>query len=290
MKKTIWSALWTSMDANGKLLKSEIKTHLDFLASRKVDGVLVAGSTGEFNRFDVNARKELLDWVVKNRGPLKVLFNVSHSIASEVAGLIRFANDFDLAGILLLPPSYYPLAEADLAEYFVHMGEKSKHPFYLYNFPELAGVRLSIDLIDKISKRIPLAGIKQSGGDVAHLIALIEWARGREFRVFSGNDILLPESLALGCAGCIGGLVTPIPELLVKIMDASTEKEMAPLRSQLKNLGHHIGQLAYPLNVAALIEARGLPVGESKVPLSTATAQQYSRVVKEYKELLKSCV
>lgn len=282
MKKKLFCALWTPTDGQGKLLKKEIVSHLHFLASHKVDGVLVGGSTGEFLYLSPSLRKELLETVLEHKGHLEVLFNLSHPDPREVESLAHFTRPLPIAGVLLLPPLYYPISPADLSAYFIHMAKHTPHPFYLYNFPERANVQITLQTIETVYNAIPLAGIKLSGGNLEHLKAVCEWGRGKKFIPYSGNDIKLFEALEYGAQGLIGGLVNVIPDILSKVI----ETHDLSLKEKLSRLDQILKKLNFPHNVRAFMEARSFATGAPKMPLSKETEAHYSPLVQELRALL----
>lgn len=292
-KAELYTAIWTPTDASGKLLKNELKAHLKFLASKGMDGVLVGGSTGEFLHLTVPTRKELLDCIHENKGKLKIVCNVSHPNPREVEELTQHANGYSLEGVILLPPLYYSIAPQDLAEYFIHMAGKSKNPFHIYSFPEYTNVSISLDTIEAVCNKVPLAGIKASGSDLSYMVDLIYLAKKRNFKVYSGKDTLLAESLLLGADGCMGGLLNAIPEIFSEVAEASFHnrtKELQVLGSKLRSLQKPLKEILFPLNVAALMEARGLAVGTPKRPIATTTAERYQKLIQEYRLLLQNLI
>ena len=74
---------------------------------------------------------------------------------------------------------------------------------YLYHFPQMTGLFLSIPLIERLSARYPdiVVGMKDSSGDLANMLAVAAALPG--FAVFSGSDELLLPLLEGGGAGCI---------------------------------------------------------------------------------------
>ena len=95
----------------------------------------------------------------------------------------------------------------------------------LYNFPELAGKRIELPTIAAFAERAPMIAIKQSGGEFEYHHELIALGREKGFVVMSGADTRLPEVFELGAAGCTGGLVNIVPELMVHIYRVCGEGE-----------------------------------------------------------------
>src|SRR5205085_3351914 len=132
-----------------------------------------------------------------------VLTNVSDVNPRTVAELGRHANTCGAAGVSLLAPWFYPLSEADLVEFFVRAGEAINLPLTLYNFPMMTGKRLTPEIVEQIAARIPLGGLKQSGGEMAEHGPLAAVARRHNFNVVTGWDTHIPEAFALGVEGCV---------------------------------------------------------------------------------------
>lgn len=281
MKRT-WAAPWAPTDAKGRLMKEEIQKNLNFLIEKRVEGVFVGGSTGEFTYMDVATRNELLKFVVEHSGPLQIIANISHLRLSAVLELAHFAKQFKLTALSLLPPIYYPFTQEDIGEYFIHVGKAVQYPLCVYNFPELVGNRIQIETIDRIASEIPIAAFKHSGQDFAFLIPLMASAKKNNFKILTGNDILLPEALTLGVYGCISGLINAIPELILQAFKPDYRESVA---IKLKELGAILAALPFPLNYAAAFEARGFAVGTPKMPISAPSHAKYRKMVGEIKAL-----
>src|SRR5947208_1685974 len=86
----------------------------------------------------------------------------------------QFARASSADAVALLPPHFYPLAQADLVEFFVRAGEAADLPVFLYNFPERTGNRISLETIGSVADRVRLAGVNQSGGEFEYHRALVE--------------------------------------------------------------------------------------------------------------------
>lgn len=280
----VYSAQWIPVDAAGRLDRGALAAHLDFERRAGVAGVLALGSTGEFPQFGVDERKQLLAVMAEVAGPLPVIANVSDirpKVAIEVG---RTAKALGLPAIALMPPPFYPVSQADMLAYFLHVAEAVQLPVMLYNFPELTGKRIDLPTIAAFAERAPMCAIKQSGGEFEYHRALIALGREKKFNVMSGSDTRLPEVFALGASGCIGGLVNLVPEMMValdRICRQGQAGDTSALAARMGEVGRIIDQLAFPLNVAAGLEARGFKPGAPKSVVSTESRELYRKIVAE---------
>ncbi|MBU6402127.1 MAG: dihydrodipicolinate synthase family protein [Verrucomicrobia bacterium] len=280
----VFVALWTPTNGNGRLLRREFTTHVRFLLQHGVHGFMPLGSTGEFLHLTPQQRKALLKKVVSLAGDRPVIANISDIRPAVVADLGRFAREIGASAVSVLPPYYYQLLQQDLVEFFVRAGAAAKLPLVLYNYPERTGNRIELDTIAAVADRVPLAAIKHSGSDFNYHVALVKLGKEKGFSVLTGADTRLPEAMALGATGCISGLANAVPDLLVAVFAATRAKEEKRLRAlvqQMSRVGTAVGAVPFPLNMAAAMEARDLPVGEPKQVVSPATRQRYAAMVEE---------
>ena len=284
----IYSAQWLPTDASGRLDRASLAEHLAFEKRAGIDGVLGLGSTGEFPHFSPDERKHALTTIAELAAPLPVIANITDIRPKVAIELGRFARSLGLPAVALMPPVFYPMAPEDVLAYFLHVADAVGLPVMLYNFPELTGKRIDLATVAAFADRAPMCGIKQSGGEFAYHRDLIALGREKSFVVMSGADTRLTEVFALGAAGCTGGLVNIVPELMLDVhrcCAAGRPADAAASAARMVELGGVIDQLAFPPNVAAGLAARGFPPGVSKSILSPASRALAARIESELRIL-----
>ena len=286
----IYSAQWMPTDARGRLDRSGLAEHIEFERRAGISGVLALGSTGEFPHFTTEERKAALATVAELAAPLPVLANISDIRPSAAIDVGRHAKSLGIAAVALMPPPFFPVSQADMLAYFLHVADAVELPVMLYNFPELAGKRIEVDTVAAFADRAPMIAIKQSGGQFDYHRELIALGREKDFVVMSGSDTRLPEAFALGAAGCIGGLVNVVPEVMVHIDRVCRQGESgdaSPAAAVMQDLGRIIDQLTFPLNVAAALQARGFDPGVPKSVVSPESRALYEKIVTELTALFE---
>ena len=286
----IYSAQWMPTDALGRLDRASLAEHIEFERRAGISGVLALGSTGEFPHFTTEERKAALATVAELAAPLPVLANISDIRPSAAIDVGRHAKSLGIAAVALMPPPFFPVSQADILAYFLHVADAVELPVMLYNFPELAGKRIEVDTVAAFADRAPMIAIKQSGGQFDYHRELIALGREKDFVVMSGSDTRLPEAFALGAAGAIGGLVNIVPELMVYIDRVCRQGESgdaSPAAAAMQDLGRIIDQLTFPLNVAAALEARGFDPGVPKSVVSPESRALYEKIVTELTALFE---
>lgn len=288
LPKGIFSAQWIPTDASGRIDRASLASHLDFEKRAGIHGVLALGSTGEFPHFTVDERKRTLELIAELAAPLTVFANITDIRPHAAIELGRCAKSLGMAAVALMPPVFYPVSQADMLAYFLHVADAVGLPVMLYNFPELTGKRIDLPTISAFADRAPMIAIKQSGGEFEYHKELIALGREKHFVVLSGSDTRLPEVFEMGGAGCTGGLVNIVPELMVHIYRVCAEGmpgDASFAAERMREVGRVIDQLTFPLNVAAGLEARGLNPGAPKTIVSAESRALYTKIVREFRAL-----
>lgn len=284
----IYSAQWLPTDATSRLDRPSLAAHIAFEKQAGISGILGLGSTGEFPHFSPDERKHALATVAEFAAPLPVIANITDIRPRVAIELGRFAKSLGLPAVALMPPVFFPMAQEDVLAYFLHVAAAVDLPVMLYNFPELTGKRIELATIAAFADRAPMCAIKQSGGEFAYHRDLIALGREKNYVVMSGADTRLTEVFGLGAAGCTGGLVNLVPELMVDIFrccSAGRPSDAAVSAARMVELGRVIDQLAFPPNVAAGLAARGYAPGVSKSVLSPVSRALAAKVELELRAL-----
>ena len=170
-------------------------------------GLAVFGTTSEANSIAGRDRMAALEGLVSRGIPAqKLLPGVGACAIGDVVALTGHANDLGCGGVLMLPPFYYKgVSDDGLFRFVAGVVERvnSRTNLYLYHIPPIAQVGYSLDLIERLLEAMPetIRGIKDSSGDIANTLALIERFPG--FDVFAGSEAFLLATLRAGGAGCI---------------------------------------------------------------------------------------
>lgn len=287
----ILAALWIPTDARRRLLKRALAAHLAWLHAHGVHGVLALGSTGEFPRFSLEERKAVLAAVAELAAPMPVIANISDIRPQSVIALGRCARQLGLPAVAMMPPSFFPISQADMLEFFLHGADAVQLPVFLYNYPEVTSNRIGLETIAAFADRAPMAGIKQSGGEFAYHRPLVRLGREKHFAVFTGADTRLPEAFALGVAGCIGGLVNFVPEPMLEVFNVCRRGAPGAVgrpAARIRAVGRFIDRLSFPLNMACGLEARGFQPGAPKTVVSGESARLYRTIVADLRRRFRS--
>jgi len=119
----IFSAQWIPADANDCVDRASLAAHIDFERRAGISGILALGSTGEFPYFTLDERMTVLATVAELAAPLPVYANVSDIRPRDAIELGLHAKSLRLPAVALMPPMFYPVSQADMLAYFLHVAD-----------------------------------------------------------------------------------------------------------------------------------------------------------------------
>jgi 4-hydroxy-tetrahydrodipicolinate synthase len=264
----------TPVDEQGTFDEAALVAHLAWLGEEGLDGALILGTNGEFPSFSLTERRDIARAAAKQSAGLFLLLNVGSCALPEVLQMLAVAGEGGYAAALCPPPFYFgsPPLEG-LCEFFCAVLDASPVPVLLYHVPQVTGVPISDELLERLGAHPKLAGVKDSTGMPDELARLCpRFGDG----YFVGNDHLVSRCLAAGGGGSISGAASVAPRL-VRSIDAAGERQPAldALRSLLEEFG--LGP-----SVKTLLRQRGFGRYGSRPPLADLPAPRATELLQRY--------
>ena len=261
----------TPFDGSGDIdeaaLRAELRYHLD----AGVEGVAVAGSTGEGNALSVEEHGLVYRAAVEEVGEeVPVVAGVIATNAREATEKAALARESGADFVMATPPYYQRPTDDGLVDYFAAIGEVGL-PVLIYDVIEKVDV--TAELAARIAEEVPeLYGIKQSGGDM-HGLANMLTTVGDDLCIMSALDDLLYPSYALGADGTIGGVTSMYPRVSVELWDAVQSGDHERARTiheatlPLAREAVWAREDNYPGGVKAAIDLLGRDAGHPRNPI-----------------------
>ena len=212
----IFPAFYACYDRDGKVSAPAVRALAKFLLDKGVKGLYVGGSSGECIYQSVAERKETLENVMAEVGGKMTI--IAHVACNNTAGsreLAAHAESLGVDAVASIPPIYFHLPPKGIAKYWNDISAAAPNTdFVIYNIPQLAGVALTVPLLQEMLKNPRVIGVKNSSMPVQD----IQMWRDEGAVVFNGPDEQLLSGLAAGAAGGIGGTYAAMPELYMEIV------------------------------------------------------------------------
>jgi len=224
-------AFYACYDDNGAISIERTKALAQWFVCQGVQGLYVGGSSGECIYQSKEERKAVLEAVMEVvKGKLTVIAHIACNNTADSQELAAHAESLGVDAIASIPPIYFKLPPYAIAKYWNDMSAAAPNTdFIIYNIPQLAGVALSIPLLQEMLKNPRVVGVKNSSMPVQDIqMWKDEGTRnGREFVVFNGPDEQLISGLVMGAVGGIGGTYGAMPKLYVKMYELVKTGDLA---------------------------------------------------------------
>ena len=243
----VFSAVPTLFGASGEL-DPDANRALYKLVAGLVDGLFVAGTTGEFPALEDSERLALFELALAEAGPDRVIAHVGAPDARHASRLAQAAAALGAERIAAITPYYLPARPDELTTHYRRIRDAAPGPeLYAYIFPERTGLPVPPPLFAQVADAAGLAGAKVSGSASADLADYVASAPG--LRIFSGNDANPAATMRAGGAGVISGRSSAYPEVYAALRHQPGEQARL---DRIVALGASIGRIKHALGVRGL--------------------------------------
>ena len=217
-----------------------------------LDGLFVAGSTGEFPALDDAERLSLIELALDEAGPDRVIAHIGAPSARHSARLARAAVALGATRIAAITPYYLPARPDELIAHYRQIRDAAPGPeLYAYIFSERTGLPVSPPLFAEVASDAGLAGAKISGSSAASLADYIAAAPG--LRIYSGDDTNPAVTMRAGGVGVVSGRSGAYPEIYASLAsalvggDAEAASRQQRTLDRIVALGASIGRVKYAI-------------------------------------------
>ncbi|HVW87591.1 MAG TPA: dihydrodipicolinate synthase family protein [Bryobacteraceae bacterium] len=248
---------------------------LDFLADGKVDGICIAGSTGEFLNYSFSDRQRLV-YLGAKRSRVPLIVGVGHSTFTGAVQLAEEAIAGGADALLLMPPYFFRYGQPEIEQFYREFARETGDavPIMIYNIPQFTS-KIEPETARRLLRSGLFAGIKDSSGDWDYFEQLLAFREEHPFALFAGNDRIALRALRAGADGVLSGCACAIPELLVDLHGAAAAGDQAKadaLNALLNEFIEWIERFPTPMGIKRAVELRGLKSGQPATPLAPETA------------------
>lgn len=184
--------------------------NIDRLFAAGSTGMVAAGCTGEFWALSFKERARLAKLTAdacKGRGP--AIVGTGAIRQDEVIDQIHAIKEAGGDGVLVLPPYFAHLTEAEVIAHFEAINAASVLPIVLYNIPGNAGNAITPAIASRLADLDNVVAIKESSGDWKNFYATLMHVRDR-IRVYCGPSSVYGVAATLAGAD---GLIDCFPNV-----------------------------------------------------------------------------
>jgi len=287
MEKAVYSAVLTPFNKDLSIDKKLFISHCEFLLKNNIS-LAPLGTTGEANSVSVSEKIDLIKTISSSDLPKeKIIIGTGNTSFVDAALLTKTAVENKIFSVLLLPPFYYKNVSDDgVYQYYKQIINtvKSKNlRVFLYNIPQVSGVTISIDLINRLKKEFSdtITGIKDSSGNFENTK---KYKEIKNFIVYPGSEKFLYDGLHIGCSGCISA-TTNVNIEATKLINSFDKSDGESINKKIKAVRDVFEK--YP--VIAALKATKIKEDSNwsniRPPLVALSDQQKSNLAKDLKDI-----
>jgi len=252
----------------GQLDEPATERLVDFLVASAVDGIVVAGSTGEGATLTAPERRRLYDLVKQTAGGRCAL--IAGTGTNDTAVSIERTREAEQAGYdgaMLVVPYYNKPTPAGQIAHFKTVADATRLPIVLYNVPGRTGSNMLPETVAKLAEHPRVVAVKEASGSLDQISAIRCLT---DLTILSGDDSLTLPMLAIGAKGIIsvvGNVLTrEFREMLVHF-EAGRLGEAEAAHRRLFPLMRGLFLESNPGPVKFLLASWGMIENELRLPL-----------------------
>lgn len=213
----IFPALTTKFDQHGTLDLGALEHHVSWQIESGVNGIIVLGSLGENGTLSAEEKQSVLKTAVGAAGGrVPVLCCVAETTTAGACRFVETAAGNGADGFMVLPGMQYVSDRRETLHHFRTVASASSKPIMLYNNPVAYRVDTTPEMFADLAEEPKFVAIKESSDNPRRITDILNLV-GDRYRIFVGVDDLALESLVLGAAGWVAGLVCAFPKETVAL-------------------------------------------------------------------------
>ena len=264
------SALITPLTEKG-VDYDALKKLIDWQIDEGIDGLVIAGTTGEGSTLTDEEHRELFEKAIQMiDGRVPAIAGTGSNDTAYAIDLTQCACELGYDGMLVVTPYYNKATQNGLIKMFTTIADASTKPLVLYNVPSRTGVDIAPGTYAALADHPMIGAIKEASGNLSK-VAEIAHLVGEKLDIYSGNDDQILPILSLGGSGVISVLSNPMPKATSRMCHAFFEgniEEARKLQLDLLPLTNALFSEVNPIPVKAAMAAMGFCEDYLRLPLT----------------------
>jgi 4-hydroxy-tetrahydrodipicolinate synthase len=282
------TALITPFDQNGSVDYEAFGRLIDWQIDQGIDGLLIAGTTGEGSTLSDEEHREVLKFAVERANHrVPMIAGTGSNDTAYAVDMTKYACTIGYDACLIVTPYYNKTTQRGLTAMFKTIADASTVPLILYNIPSRTGVNIEPETFKELAGYPHIAAIKEASGNIAKVVdtaALV----GKELAIYSGNDDQVIPLLSLGGMGVISVLSNLMPKetsLMCQKYFQGDTAGAAEMQLAYLPLIHALFNEVNPIPVKAAMAAMGYGANCVRLPLVTMEETHEQKLILEMQKL-----
>lgn len=286
-------AITTAFRSDFSLDEEAFVGNIERLYAAGATGMVAVGCTGEFWALTLEERAQLAKWVAgASAGRGTAIMGTGAIRAEEVVEQIHAAKAAGCDAVLVLPPFFAQLTDAEIIAHYETINAASVLPIILYNIPGNAGNALTPAIVDRLADLDQVVAIKESSGNWTNFHDTLLRVHSR-IRVFCGPSSVFGVAAVLagadGLIDCFPNVWAPgCLDLWYATREGRMQEAWALQRTgmELTALFTAEGRTLYP-STKAVMDMLGVPGGGvPRPPLKALEGAQLSSLQEGFRAII----
>lgn len=177
-------AITTPFDERGNLDLPALRRLIEWLAAEGMQGLIVAGTTGEWFSMGREEKAALFDTVGEVlTGEMPLIAGCNAFTAKEAIRNAETAARSGFDGILVSPPPYVRPCEREVIAFYEDIDAASPLPICVYNWPPGTNIDLRREVLEHLVDLDNVVAIKNSTSNPEHFLDVMRALNGK-VRIF----------------------------------------------------------------------------------------------------------
>lgn len=231
MFKGLFTAFITPFNEDSSLDLASFRRLVEFQVSSGVDGVVVAGSTGEGTSLTNAELSQLLSIACEYRSEkFKIISSISTNNTVTTLEKLKVSEQFAIDGVMVIAPYYNKPKEEGILRHFKAISDASNHPIIAYNHPGRTGIDMSDELLVRLFRSTKVCCIKDATTNLDRPLNLHSSISDGDYEnriitQLSGDDSTSLAFNAMGGDGLISVASNTVPDVMRKIQDFTLKND-----------------------------------------------------------------
>ncbi len=286
-------AIVTPFKKNGDLDLLALDKLISYQLEGGVDGIVVAGSTGEAATLNEEEYVAVIKTVVKKvAGKVPVIAGAGSNDTKKAVHLSKLAKNAGADGLLHVTPFYNKPTPNGLVLHFKEIAKAVDLPIIIYNVPGRTGSNVAPAVIVRIAREVSsVVAVKEASGSINQMMEIInEIGKNgpKDFAVLAGDDAIALPLIAVGGKGCISVVCNEIPKMFSDMIHLALKgdfEKAKKLHYSMLNLMNVNFIESNPIPVKTALSLMGIIEESLRLPLTFIEEKNRPAVEKALKEL-----
>ena len=248
----IYTALVTPF-FDGEIDYKSLQKLIEHQCASGVQGLMLSEITGENPTLSDDERKELLSFVVQTvGGRLQLIMTVDANDTRRALEQTTAYEALGADGFLAVTPFYNQPTQNGLYLHFEALAKATDKPICLYSSPFRCGVEIAPETVRRLRENHKNIVAVQENGSSCNRVAQLVKENDADFRVLTGEDVMMLPFFSLGAKGLVSVAANLIPNEIVQLYRLVSENNF--------EAASNLHRRYYALFRALTIETNPVPI------------------------------